>query len=386
MLSGIMRRDALSRESVVELLEQLVRIPSVNPTIAPDEGTGERAIAQFARDWLRAHGVNAWLDEVAPDRFNAVAETGRGIGPALVACAHLDTVQTAGMEIAPFEPSVDGARLYGRGSYDMKGGVAAVMAAAAALAARDLSGKFIVALVADEEYASIGAQDFVKRYHADACVVTEPTERGMQELITAHKGFVWLEIVTRGRAAHGSRWDVGVSAIAAMGPIIVALDEFDRSVLRNRTHPLLGPASMHTALIAGGTGLSTYAAECRLHVERRTLPGETPESVLEEISGVVGPEAEVVLTLARPPLEVDDDSRIAQCARAALKLVTGSEPAIAGVAFWMDAALFAEAGMDTVNFGATGAGAHAKVEWVDIDSVVQNARALYETGVSFCGS
>ncbi|HEX6558890.1 MAG TPA: M20/M25/M40 family metallo-hydrolase, partial [Longimicrobiales bacterium] len=347
-------------------------------------GTGELAIAQFARDWLRQHAVNAWLDEVEAGRCNVVAEVGRGAGPTLVACAHLDTVQTAGMEIDPFEPVVEGSRVYGRGSYDMKGGVAAILCAAAALSKTDLAGRFLVALVVDEEYASIGARHFVTRYRADACVVTEPTTNGMKELVTAHKGFVWLEVVTRGRAAHGSRWDVGASAITRMAPILAALDEFDRTALRQRQHPLVGPASMHCALIRGGSGISTYAPDCTLTIERRTIPGETPEQVLEEIRSIVGDDGQVTVTFAQPPLDVSPQSRIAQCARAALEKVTGTKPAIAGVAYWMDAALFADAGMDTVNFGAVGDGAHAAVEWVDLDSVVQNAQALYETGGLFC--
>lgn len=380
-----MHPDPLSRESVLDLLQHLIRIPSVNPTLAPEEGNGEHEIAEFARDWLAGHGVRAWVDEVEPGRCNTVGETGADSGPVLVACAHLDTVHTAGMDIPPFEPRVEGSRVYGRGSYDMKGGVAAAMAAAAALARRDLTGKFMVALVADEEYASLGAQDFVKRYKADACVVTEPTANGMAELVTAHKGFVWLEVVTRGRAAHGSRWDEGVSAIAAMGPIITALDEFDRTVLRQRVHPLLGPASMHCSLISGGSGLSTYAAECVLKIERRTLPDESPDDVLTEIRRIAGAAAEVSIILERPPLEVSADSRIAQCARAAMKNVTGIEPRTAGVWYWMDAALFAQAGMDTLNFGSRGDGAHAAVEWVDLDTVVQCAQALYETGALYCG-
>jgi acetylornithine deacetylase len=381
----MMHPDCLARESVLGLLQQLIRIPSVNPIIAPAEGTGERAIAEFARDWLSQRGVEAWVDEVEPGRCNTVAETGRGAGPTLVGCAHLDTVQTAGMAIAPFEPRVEDARIYGRGGYDMKGGVAAVMAAAAALAETGIAGKFMVALVADEEYASIGARDFVRRYPADACVLTEPTLNGMAELVVAHKGFVWLEIVTHGRAAHGSLWQEGVSAIAIMARIITALDGFDRNVLRARVHPVTGPASMHCAIVSGGSGLSTYAAQCKLHVERRTIPGETPEQVLEEIRTIAGQNADVTVTLARPPLDAADDSRIHACARQALQKVTGVEPATSGVAYWMDAALFAQAGMDTVNFGSKGEGAHAAVEWVDLDTVVQCACALYETGVLFCG-
>lgn len=378
--------DPLAREQVLEVLQELISIPSVNPSIAPDEGTGERAIAEFAVQWLNDRGIKAWMDEVSPGRFNAVGEVGTN-GPTLVGCAHIDTVQTTGMTIPPFEPAVVGNKVFGRGSYDMKGGVAAVLCTAAALAAdRNFNGRFMVALVADEEYASIGAADFVKRYRADACVVTEPTLNGMRELIVAHKGFVWLDVVTRGFATHGSRWDLGVSAIASMGRVITACDDFDRNVLRHRTHPLLGPASMHCALINGGSGLSTYAAECTMQIERRTLPDETPEQVLEEIRALIegaNVDGDVAITIARPPLTVAADSRIAQCARAAMRVATGHDPVDSGVAYWMDAALFANAGIPTVNFGSLGAGAHEAVEWVDLETVTSCARALYETALRF---
>jgi acetylornithine deacetylase len=369
---------------VLDVLQELIRIPSVNPSLSPD-GTGERAIAEFAAAWLNDRGARAWVDEVAPGRFNAVGEVGGGTRT-LAACAHIDTVQTTGMTIPPNEPRVEDGRVYGRGSYDMKGGVAAIMCAAAALAQTDYSGRFMLALVADEEYASIGAADWLKRYHADACVVTEPTTNGMRELIVAHKGFVWLDVTTRGFATHGSRWDIGVSAIAGMGRVITACDEFDRNVLRARTHPLLGPASMHCALINGGSGISTYAAECTLQIERRTLPGESPEQVVAEIEALVkaaNVDGDVVMTIARPPLTVDGAADIANCARRAMRKVTGHEPADAGVAYWMDAALFAEAGIPTVNFGSLGAGAHEAVEWVDLETVVSCTRALYETAICF---
>src|SRR5262249_31403991 len=198
------------------------------------------AIANVAQQWLTSNGVKSWVEEAAPDRPNAIAEVGAGKSPTLVFCAHLDTVGTAGMAIPPFEPKVDGNRVYGRASYDMKGSVAAVLCAAAVLARDGFPGRLLVALVADEEYASIGAQDFVKRHTADACVLTEPSEG---RLIVSHKGFLWAEIKTKGRAAHGSRWDLGISAIAKMAKVIAALECFDQQELRNRNHPLLGPGS-----------------------------------------------------------------------------------------------------------------------------------------------
>jgi acetylornithine deacetylase len=379
------RRSALDsildREHITDVLADLVRIDSRNPGLAPG-APGEAAIAEHCADWLRRHGVDAWVDEVLPGRCNTVGRVGSG-GPVLALCAHMDTVGTEGMDRA-LEPRIEAGRLYGRGAYDMKSGVAAIMAAMAALARRPLRGTVMAALVADEEFASIGAADYVARYPADACIVTEPSEG---RLVLAHKGFVWIEIETQGHAAHGSRWEEGVSAVGRMGRIVAALEAFDRDVLRTRTHPLLGPASLHCAMIDGGEGWSTYAAACRLRVERRTLPGESADHVLDEVRSVIaaaGETAAVRDVLDRPPLESPPGSAVADAVRSAAAAVCGKEPDVAGVAYWMDAALFAAAGADTVDYGPSGAGAHAAQEWVDLDSVAACARVLEEAAARYC--
>jgi acetylornithine deacetylase len=374
------------QSNTLDALQLLIRTPSVNPSLAPEEGCPEAAIAGAARDWLAAHGVRAWTDEVAPGRLNCVGEVGQDSGRTLVLCAHLDTVATAGMIIAPFDPRVEDGRVYGRGSYDMKGSAAAIMAAAVALEQENFRGRVLVSLVADEEYASLGAQDFVKRYQAAGCILTEPSA-GNGPLVLAHKGFVWAEIETRGRAAHGSRWDLGVSAIGKMGRIIAALEQFDREKLRRRVDPMVGPASQHCAMIWGGTGLSTYAESCVLQVERRTIPGETTKQIMEELAEVIGSageEAKVRCLLDRPPLTCDPNCAIAASVREAIISVTGRPPEEIGVAFWMDAALFAAAGIPTVNYGPSGAGAHEAVEWVDSDSVVTCSEVLIESAHRFC--
>jgi acetylornithine deacetylase len=373
---------------VTALLEALVRIPSVNPLLAPEEGTGEAAIATHIRDWLTGQGVPAVLEEAAPGRPNVVGTVGRG-GRTLVFCAHLDTVGTAGMTIPPFTPRQEDGRLYGRGAYDMKGGVAAVLAAGARLqhewtaAPEGPPGTVLLALVADEEYTSLGADHFVARHRADACVLTEGSEG---DLILAHKGFVWLELRTTGRAAHGSRWDLGESAIGPMARIVDALERFDRETLRARVHPLLGPASMHCALIQGGAGISTYAPDCTLRVERRTLPDETPELVAAEIREVVagiGERADVAIEFSRTALLCDPREPIAKAMRGAIAAVAGSAPVERGVWYWMDAAIFAAAGIPTVDYGPSGEGAHEAVEWVDLASVERTADVLVEAARRF---
>ncbi len=378
-----MKPTELAADSVIELLRALVRIPSVNPSLAPGEAGGEAAIASFIRDWLEARGVKAVLEEAAPGRPNVVASIGSGRGPSLVLCGHIDTVGTDGMTIQPFDPRLEDGRVYGRGSYDMKCGVAALLAAGAALQESSAAGTVTLALLADEEYTSLGAEQFVARHRADGCILAEPTEG---DLVIAHKGFVWATLKTAGRAAHGSRWDLGRSAIGMMGRIVAAFEEFDGGVLRSRRHPLVGPASMHCALIRGGAGLTTYAPECELRIERRTLPGETPEGVLEELRGVVegaGEKAEVTLDFARPPLTCDPRAAVVRSVHDAAASVAGSRPPEIGVGYWTDAAVFASAGIPSVIYGPSGAGAHEAVEWVDVASVVRCAEVYLEAARRF---
>jgi acetylornithine deacetylase len=382
--AGALRAGALPDRAQMEaLLLELIAMDSRNPDLVQG-APGEAAIAAHCVEWLRASGVEAWTDEVAPGRSNAVGRVRGGDGPTLTLCAHIDTVGTEGMA-APFEGRTEAGRIYGRGAYDMKGGVVAVMSAMAALAVRPPRGTVLAALVADEEFASIGARDFVARYRSDACIVTEPSEG---RLILAHKGFVWAEVETRGVAAHGSRWQDGVSAVHRMGRIIAALDDFDRNVLRTRTHPLLGPASLHCAMVSGGDGWSTYAPRCVLRVERRTLPGESTVQVLTELGDLIaaiGEQAAVREVLTRPPLESRPDSDIARAVHESVLAVAGAEPSHAGVAYWMDAAIFADAGAATVDYGPTGAGGHAAVEWVELESVERCAHVLEHAAYRFCG-
>lgn len=377
-----MTRARFSRAAVLGVLQELISTPSVNPALS-NQGEGEKAVATLINSWFLSKGISSRLEEVVLDRPNVVARIGNSEGPTLVLCGHLDTVGTEGM-ISPFEPKLEGTRVYGRGSCDMKGGVAAIMVAAAALAKRPLAGNVLVALVVDEEYASIGAQDFVAHHEADACIITESSGGA---LIVAHKGFVWLEVNTHGRPAHGSRWDIGISAIGKMGRVIEALDHFDEHELRRRSHPLMGPASQHCALIEGGSGLSTYAERCTLKIERRTLPGETPEEILQQVRDLVSSvaeDADVRLLLHRPPLVCPPNARVSECLKKAIHSVGGAAPAEIGVGSWMDSALFSAAGMETVLYGPVGEGLHELVEWVDLDSVITCAEVLTETALLFC--
>jgi acetylornithine deacetylase len=296
--------------------------------------------------------------------------------------AHLDTVGLGGMADG-LRPRVEGRRLYGRGAYDMKASLAALMLAAAQARRLGLAGDVVLTAVADEEAESIGTEAIARAVRADAAIVAEPTDL---KLAIAHKGFAWFELETTGRAAHGSRYDLGVDAIALMGHVLVALDELDERLRGDgELHPLLGGASLHASLIEGGRELSTYPDRCVLTIERRILPDEPIDVVEEQIRAAAsGAGADVRLSFRREPLETPRDEPIVETILGAGKDVLGQAPEIVGVPFWTDAGLLAAAGIPSVVIGPRGEGAHADVEWVDLDSV----EALYElvvaTAREFC--
>jgi acetylornithine deacetylase len=270
------------RSDLTSLLSSLVAIDSVNPSLVAG-GAGESRIADYIEDWARAAGLEAERLEETPGRPSVLVRApGRGGGRTLLLCGHIDTVNVDGMT-DPHRPRVKGDRLYGRGAYDMKGGVAAALIAAREVARLGLAGDVVVAAVADEEHASAGVQEALRRLRADAAVVTEPTEL---QLAVAHKGFVWSEIEVAGRAAHGSRPHLGLDAIVKMGAVLKELEGLDRSLAGNH-HPLLGRASVHASLIDGGAELSSYPAQCKLALERRTLPGETGAQIEQELEALL---------------------------------------------------------------------------------------------------
>jgi acetylornithine deacetylase len=368
---------------VEELLAELVSIDSVNPALV-EGGAGEVEIARFVAGWAEEAGLAVEIVEPVAGRPSVVATApGRGGGRSLMLNAHLDTVGVAGMA-APHDPRVQDGRLYGRGSYDMKGGLAACMLATAAARHAGLPGDVLLAAVSDEEHSSIGVQAVVERFRTDACVVTEPTSL---RVCVAHKGFAWWRITAQGRAAHGSRPDLGSDAISRMGPVLTGLAELDRS-LEGRTHPLVGRASVHASLIEGGQELSSYPERCVLDVERRTLPGEAGETVAAELDRLLAggdhDALEGEVTLVRQPFEVDGDEAIVAVVREQAAAVIGHEPETMGHTAWMDAAFTQAAGIPTVVFGPDGAGAHEMEEWVNLASVEACARTLLATAAEFC--
>ncbi len=267
--------------------------------------------------------------------------------------------------------------MHGRGSYDMKAGLAAIMVAGAQAARAGLRGDVIVTAVCDEEVASIGTVRVAERYRADAAIVSEPTE---MRLVLAHKGYVGFEIETKGRAAHGSRPDLGIDAIARMGHVLIGIEELDRRLRADPTHPLLGSGSLHASLIEGGQEFSSYPGRCLLKGERRTVPGETDAHVEGELQELLGElDGEIRVVLARQPFETPADAEIAR-----LVARHAGNPEVVGAPFWADSALLAAAGIPTVVFGPAGEGAHAVEEWVDLASAERCAEVYTAVARELC--
>lgn len=372
-----------------DLLGRLVAIDSVNPDLVPG-GAGEGEIAHFVANWLEDAGLEVTVRDVVAGRPNVIAVArGTGGGRSLLLNAHMDTVGGEGME-RPYEPVLAGKRLYGRGAYDMKGGLATIMATGAAASRSRLRGDVIVAAVIDEEYASLGTGALVSDVRADAAIVTEPT--GL-DVCVAHKGFAWFAVETEGVAAHGSLPDLGVDAIVKMGRVLVEVEALEARLRAAPRHRLLGTGSLHASLIAGGQELSSYPRLCHLQIERRTIPGETLTVLEAEMAALLarivsadpGCQVSATTLLARNPFEIAFDAPIVQTVTRHARAILGRSPAEIGSAGWMDSALLSEAGIPTVIFGPGGAGAHAAVEWSDLEQVEQALAILTMVARDFCG-
>jgi acetylornithine deacetylase len=358
-----------------------VAIDSVNPDLVPG-GAGEAEIARFVAGWLEAEGLEVHTLEPKAGRPSVVGVArGTGGGRSLMLNAHLDTVGVEGMD-RPHDPRIEGGRLHGRGAYDMKSGLAAILLAGARAAKAGLPGDVIVTCVADEEVASLGTEAVLRSWRADAAIVTEPTEL---DVCIAHRGFAWAEIETHGRAAHGSRPELGEDAIVKMGPILTRLGELDQQLRAHPTHPLLEGGSIHASLISGGQELSSYPAGCRLQLERRTIPGETREMMEGELGELVGGEATFQLGFSREPFEIGQDEPIVRAVRAHAERLRGRAPNVYGETFWADTGLIHAAGIPTLLFGPGGAGAHAVEEWADLAQLEACVEILAAVIEDFCG-
>jgi acetylornithine deacetylase len=379
----------IPRGDAVALARALIQIDSRNPTLAPDspgEGDCARTLASVLDDW----GFSVQLTESVPGRPNVVARIGPRDAPALMLNGHLDVVGVEGMVHEPFGAQVSSDRIYGRGSADMKGGVAAMCAAAMKGAQANSTRQILVTAVVDEEYESLGMRALLADgIRAEAAIITEPTRLA---ICPAHRGFVWMDIVVTGKAAHGSRYDIGVDAITHAGLLLAQLERLERTRESGPRHQLLGRGSLHASKIHGGVGMSTYPELCNLAIERRTLPGESTEKALGEIRDACAkvrsehPQfaARVTLNTAQLPSDVPVDSPIVKRLRGALER-EGVPVRIEGLSAWTDAAPLNEAGIPTICFGPGDiALAHAAEEFVPIEEIDVATRVLTRLVSEWC--
>ena len=362
-------------------LRDMVRINSINPVLA-EGGVGERVIAEWLVKICDDLGFDVQLQETALGRPNVIAHrVGTGGGRSLLLTGHTDTVSVENMEGDPFDARIEGNLLFGRGSMDMKGGLAAILGAAAALRGVPLAGDLWLGFVTDEEYASVGMDALVRLIRPDAAILTEPTD---DEIRLAHKGFAWLTLITRGKAAHGSLYDTGVDAIMHMGRLLQSLETMERETFPRRTHPLLGRASAHASMIMGGLGLSTYPDRCRLEIEHRLLPDETSEDVVSLWEGEIArlssdnPDfnASVEVDFTRSGYEIERDAPIVRTLSTAYRHIAGTEPVYSGMSAWLDSAILGRAGIPTAIYGPRGEGAHAAIEYIELSSVFRCAEVI----------
>ena len=290
----------------------------------------------------------------------------------------------------PFNPVERDGKVYGRGAQDMKGGLAAMVSAAESIAQSGglPAGRLIVAGVIDEEYESLGAEALVAEWKADAAVITEPTDLLIG---VGHKGYQWVEIETKGLAAHGSMPQQGRDAIVRMGRVLASLEALSLRLQSKVPHSVLGTASLHASLINGGRELSTYPDHCSLRMERRTITGESDDIALKEVEEILNalkeqdPEFEsgARMLFGRPPYETPSGHALSHMLEAAV-IAGGRKPKRSGMSFWTDAAILGQADIPSVVFGPGGAGLHGLHEHVIIDEVIACRDALTVLAREFC--
>lgn len=368
-------------DAVVDLTRQLVAFDSVNPGLVPG-AAGEGPVAQFVADRLAGSGFDVQLVPAPSDprRVSVIAvRDGGRPGRTVVLNGHLDTVGVDGMA-EPFSARIDGMRMSGRGTSDMKGGVAGLVTAAGQLAAAGAPGRLVLAFVADEEDASLGAAAVLEALggatgpRPDVCLIAEPT---WLDLPVAHRGYAVVKVGLQGRAAHSSQPEQGADVLAPLGALLVAVAGRDRGLRQGPPHPLLAHGSLMSTVARGGSAPFTVAAQAEVLVERRTLPGEDAAASLSEVRGLVdavtaaapGLGSTVELVLARDAWQADDCGPAAELMdllAAALPAAGAAPPARTGAPYWMESALWQARGVPAVVCGPAGGGLHAPDEWVDL--------------------
>lgn len=382
--------QALSGQAMhpaVELARELIATDSTNPELVPG-GAGEAGVAEIIAERLRAAGLEVTLSEAAPGRPNVVGRLhGSGGGRSLILCGHMDVV---GAEPSGFEPSVRDGRLYGRGAVDMKGGLAAAIAAVESIArsGRPLAGDLLLAGVIDEEWVSLGAERLAAELHADAAILPEQSDL---DVVVEHGGFAWFDVRSHGTEAPGIEPDTGIDAIALLAPVLDGVVELDRE-LATRPRARYGRPSAHPSTISGGTQFPVYAGACTLGIERCLVGGETVAGACAEVDAMLARaraadprfRAELELIVGREPVSLDETGPLIRALDRAIEAHTGHAPAHIGDMGWADSGILVEAGIPCAIFGPAGDGHHTQHEYVEVDSLIACSEIIEATARAFC--
>ncbi|HUZ83431.1 MAG TPA: M20/M25/M40 family metallo-hydrolase [Gaiellales bacterium] len=369
-----------------DLLAELVRADSTNPVLVPG-GAGEGEVAGLIARWLERVGLRVDVWDAAPGRPNVVGVLpGSGGGRSLMLCGHTDVVDAAA---EGFRPEIRDGRMLGRGTADMKSGIVSSMLAAERLAAGPrLAGDVLVACVVDEEWASVGAEALVARHRADAAVLPEQTDL---DVVFAHGGFAWFDLISEGLESAGGEPDLGLDAITLIGPVLTGLADLDRRLAAGATAEW-GRPGIHASTVRGGQTYPTIPAECVLGVERCLMPGESVADSLREIEQLLAAaraaderfQGRFTTAIAREPVLLDTSEPVLIELIRAVAEELGREPVVRSDYGWMDSGVLVEAGIPCAVFGPTGGGLHTAVEWVDLESVETCARVLERLARTFC--
>jgi succinyl-diaminopimelate desuccinylase len=364
-----------------KILRDLIALPSVNPAFLPpgDSRAGETRVAGFLADAAAKAGLDVEWQEVFPNRSNLIARLlpSGEIRQRIVLAPHMDTVGVSSDE--QFTPVLKNGRLYGRGACDTKGSIAVMFAGLAELAnakRRPANTEIVLVALVDEESGQGGSRALAKsRFKADLAIVGEPTRL---QIVTAHKGDLWLQLETTGKAAHGSRPELGRNAVHLMAKIVHLLETDYASQLRRRRHPLLRHATINVGTISGGRQPNIVPDRCAIRIDRRTVPGESDPAVKREILSYIrrrGLAATMLDTKHEepaPPLETDPRLPLVK-----QFLRSASQKKPAGVDFFTDAGVLAAAGIPSVVFGPGDiAQAHTTDEWVAVSQLERGTRLL----------
>jgi acetylornithine deacetylase/succinyl-diaminopimelate desuccinylase-like protein len=372
-----------------KLLAELIALPSVNPAFAPVGGVsaqparpadsvyGEHNVADFLASVAAGAGLDVELQPVMPGRSNLIVrlQPRNKARQTILLAPHLDTV---GADEKQFIPQCKNGRMHGRGACDTKGSVAAMLSALCDLASaktRPRETEIVFAGLIDEESIQAGSRALAASgFKADLAIVGEPTRL---QVVTAHKGSLWLRLETHGRAAHGATPQLGKNAVHEMARVVEVLETDYAMRLRRRKHKLLGTGTVNVGKISGGKQPNIVPDYCEIQVDRRTLPGETEAAVRRELSALLKAKRlapQIFSDKSVPCVALETDSKL-PLVRQFFKSVNQSKAI--GVQYFCDAAVLSSSGTPSVVFGPGDiAQAHTADEWISLSELEQSKDLL----------